>query len=78
MDLKPVLPVIYKVIIKFKEGYLLVSDGNKYGLFNLLGEELLPMVYERIDAFDSNYISLTENNTISYFLLSSRLFIRNQ
>ena len=78
MDLKPVLPVIYKVIIKFKEDYLLVSDGNKYGLFNLLGEELLPMVYERIDAFDSNYISLTENNTISYFLLSSRLFIRNQ
>jgi len=78
MELKTILSVNYKAIIKFKENYLLVSDGNKYGLFNMIGEEILPIVYDRIDVFDNNYLSLKENQAISYFLLSSRLFIRNQ
>ena len=76
MELKTVLSPNYKAINKFKENYLLVSDGIKYGLFNLIGEELLPIVYDRIEAFDSNCLSLIENHKNSYFLLSSRLYIR--
>ena len=78
MELKSVLSVKYKVIINFKKEYLLVSDGNKFGLFTMLGKELPPMVYDRIEAFDSNYLYLTENNSISYFLLSSRIYLHNQ
>ena len=78
MELKSVLSVKYKVIINFKKEYLLVSEGNKFVLFTMLGKELPTMVYDRIEAFDSNYVSLTDNNSISYFLLSSRIYLHNQ
>jgi len=78
MELKSVLPVKYKEIINFKKEYLLVSDGNKFTLFTMLGKELPPKVYDLIEAFDSNYLSLTENNSTSYFLLSSRIYLNNQ
>lgn len=81
-DCKTIVPVgRYKKIVDIQNGFIVVKNGNKYGLVSLTGTQIVPPSYDNLVAYGNNNIMVVNkvaNGEIAYIYSQSGKLLKQQ
>jgi hypothetical protein len=66
------LPVHFNEVSRLTNDLLLVSDGDRFGIFSNQGKEVVPVQYRRITQGNAEFFILLNDNEVHYFLISEK------
>jgi hypothetical protein len=74
---KWIIPAIFTSVSLIADNFYLVSNGAKYGLYSLSGEQLLTLEYDQIRMLSRDLLVLTNGKKISYYNLMDHKLIQD-
>ena len=74
---KWVIPAIFTSISLIAENFYLVSNGAKYGLYSLSGEQLIALEYDQIRVLNKELLILYQGEAIQYYNLMDHKLIKD-
>jgi hypothetical protein len=74
---KWIIPAIFTSISLIAENFYLVSNGAKYGLYSLSGEQLIPLEYDQIRMLNKDLLLLYNGDDMHYYSLMDRKLIQD-
>lgn len=73
---KWIIPAIFTNIKLIADNYYLVSNGDKYGLYALSGDQLIPLEYKQIRLLTKDLLVLTNDDQLHYYYLLDHKLIK--
>jgi hypothetical protein len=74
---KWIIPAIFTSISLIAENFYLVSNGAKFGLYSLSGEQLIPLEYDQIRMLNKDLLILHIGDDIHYYNLMDHKLIQD-
>lgn len=74
---KWIIPAIFTSISLIAENFYLVSNGAKFGLYSLSGEQLIPLEYDQIRMLNKDLLILHIGDDIRYYNLMDHKLIQD-
>jgi hypothetical protein len=74
---KWIIPAIFTSISLIADNFYLVSNGAKYGLYSLSGDQLIPLDYDQIRMLNKDLLILTKGEDIHYYNLMDHKLIQD-
>jgi hypothetical protein len=74
---KWIIPAIFTSISLIADNFYLVSNGAKFGLYSLSGEQLIPLEYDQIRVLNKDLLILNKDQVVEYYNLMDHRLIRN-
>jgi hypothetical protein len=74
---KWIIPAIFTSISLIADNFYLVSNGAKFGLYSLSGDQLIPLEYNQIRVLTKDLLILHKDDDIHYYNLMDHKLIKD-